>query len=152
MDRDRLRETAEAVMAEHGLIDEGWHLRIGSACRKFGSCNYSRRRITISGTLAAINSDAEVMDTILHEVAHALCSPGVGHGLLWRHEFLRIGGNGSRLGSYRTPPKKFLGTCPGCKVTLRRNRRSTSACGRCCAEHNGGEWTEKFKWEWERVA
>jgi hypothetical protein len=51
-----------------------------SAVRRFGTCRYSRKLITLSRQLIELNDQARVLDTILHEIAHALAGPKTGHG------------------------------------------------------------------------
>ena len=68
---------ARSLMSEHGLAD--WGFAFDHARRRFGACNYTRRRITLSRPLTLLNGIDEVRDTILHEIAHALC-PGDKHG------------------------------------------------------------------------
>lgn len=151
MDRKHLRAFAHELMTEHGLIWDGWSLRIGNARRQFGSCNYSDRIITISGVLAAINPDEDVEDTILHEIAHALAGFTAGHGADWQRQCRLIGAKPERCGNYVLPPKRFVGTCPACGHESRRERRTQVACGRCCKEHNGGKFHMDFLLSWQRA-
>lgn len=119
-----LTHMAQELMAEHGLLP-GWQFRWDSARRRFGYCHYSRRVISISAPLAALNSDAEVRQTLLHEIAHALVGSDVGHGVVWQRRCLAIGGNGERLYStdtVKTPPRKWSASCPVCGKTFQRHR------------------------------
>ena len=75
-----IEQRAEAALREHGLTQKGWTFRWDRAVRRFGICNYSKKRITVSRTLAALNDFAKSEDTVLHEIAHALVGRGVGHG------------------------------------------------------------------------
>lgn len=60
----------------------------------FGRCSYSTRTIEISGPLSRAQDTedgrAQVHDTILHEIAHAM-TPGAGHGPAWKRACVRIG-------------------------------------------------------------
>ena len=75
------RNLAWDLMRQHGLADLGWRFRFDHARRRFGSCKYREKAITLSRPLTLLNGEAEVRDTVLHEIAHALC-PGDGHGPL----------------------------------------------------------------------
>src|SRR5918993_2384857 len=78
---------ARSLMKEHGL--DGWAFGFDHARRRFGACNYTRRRITLSRPLVLLNGIDEVRDTILHEIAHALC-PSDKHGPRWRATCRRL--------------------------------------------------------------
>lgn len=93
MDPTATKRLLDAKLAEHGLRALGWTGRIDSAVRRFGVCNYRERTISLSRHLAAINSDEETLDTILHEIAHALAGPDCGHDERWRSVASRIGAN-----------------------------------------------------------
>jgi SNF2-related domain len=55
-------------------------------------------KITISRFHAENDKEEDVIETILHEIAHAL-SPGAGHSRVWRDCALSIGSDGSQFGS-----------------------------------------------------
>jgi hypothetical protein len=93
MDADAAQRLLDAKLAEHSLVAKGWTGHLDSAVRRFGVCDHRRKRITISRHLAAINSDAETLDTVLHEIAHALAGAKAGHDLQWRAIAARIGAN-----------------------------------------------------------
>lgn len=84
-----------AKLEEHGLAVAGWTCGLDGAVRRFGLCRCGRRQITVSRYLAAINPHAEVLDTILHEISHALAfiehGEGCGHDHRWRAIATRIG-------------------------------------------------------------
>src|SRR5687767_14955649 len=74
---------AKQLMRQHGLDALGWTFGFDHARRRFGRCDYTDKRITLSRALTFLNSVDEVRDTVLHEIAHAL-TPGAGHGARWR--------------------------------------------------------------------
>jgi len=66
----------------------GWNGRL----RAHGLCRYERRRIELSAPLTAREpDDALILDTIRHEIAHALAGPKAGHGPRWRDWARRVG-------------------------------------------------------------
>ena len=81
-------QLARSLMIQHGL--SGWAFRFDHARRRFGSCRYGEKTITLSRPLTLLNDDGQVRDTVLHEIAHALC-PGDGHGPNWKAACRRLG-------------------------------------------------------------
>src|SRR5262249_59568628 len=69
----RARELAARLMAEHGL--GRWEFGFNNNVRRVGVCHYPTRarpgRIELSRHFVERNPEAEVRDTLLHEIAHA---------------------------------------------------------------------------------
>ena len=80
---------ARALMDRYGLDD--WTLRFSAAWGKLGECRPDRELIVLSRLHAVGGSPAQVTDTILHEIAHALAGPEAGHGPAWKEIAGRIG-------------------------------------------------------------
>ena len=77
------------LMDRNGLPD--WSFRFSSARQKLGECRAREKLIVLSRTHAAEGTPADVRDTILHEIAHALAGPGAGHGPAWKAIARRLG-------------------------------------------------------------
>lgn len=93
MDLVAARKLARSLMDQHGLA--AWHFGFDRARRRFGCCNFTRKSITLSAALVNLNSEEEVRDTVLHEIAHAL-TPGDGHGNRWKNTCVQIGAKPER--------------------------------------------------------
>jgi hypothetical protein len=147
---DAISVRAIEALREHGLTQKGWRFDWDRAVRRFGSCKYETRRITLSRHLAALNTFAEAKDTILHEVAHALVGSGVGHGPRWVAQAKAIGCTGKRCydSAVAEPPAKWRGTCPACGHEAKGNSRRRLACSKCCKRHNGGRFDARFALTW----
>jgi predicted SprT family Zn-dependent metalloprotease len=137
MKLDHAQQLALSLMREHGLLPR-WSFAFDRAERRFGSCNERKRRITLSAALVRLNSENEVRDTILHEIAHALVGVRAGHGLKWRRTASLIGCNARSCYGEEVcqPPTKFVGRCPTCGFELHRSRRRRVSCGRCDRKFN----------------
>ena len=85
----RVAAMARTLMDEHGL--DAWTFAFLEAERRLGDCNFEDRVIRIGRTHALDASEAEIRDTILHEIAHALAGPEARHGALWKATARRIG-------------------------------------------------------------
>jgi predicted SprT family Zn-dependent metalloprotease len=126
------RRLAVALMRQHGLI--GWRLVFDNAKTRAGICRSGPKEIGLSRVLTALHSQAEVTDTILHEIAHALVGPAHGHNDVWRARALAIGCSAHRCVS-STAPKPvgpWVGTCPaGHRTTRHRQPTRVQSCGHC---------------------
>ena len=85
---------AEYLLEVHGLDD--WEVTYDNAKRRAGICHFTTRTVGLSAPLAAVHSEDDVRDTILHEIAHALVGPAHGHDATWRSMARRIGCSGER--------------------------------------------------------
>jgi predicted SprT family Zn-dependent metalloprotease len=109
------RILAIALMKQHGLAD--WTFRFDHARRRFGSCRTRAKIITLSKPLAFLNDEAQVRETILHEIAHAL-TPDDGHGELWKQKCREIGADPKRCYTDQqvvSPPRRSAPYEIGCQ-------------------------------------
>jgi len=141
---------AYSLLTEHGLYD--WTFAFNRRKRAFGVCDYSRRTILLSSVLTELNGEAEVRDTLLHEVAHALAGPKAGHGPVWRKLALEVGAKPRRCyraEEIRQPPSTYLLVCPSCQQATPRHRKPTRvyACRGCCKRFNRGRFSERYRLE-----
>jgi predicted SprT family Zn-dependent metalloprotease len=137
MELDDAEQLALELMRQHGLSPR-WKFSFDRAIRRFGCCNERKRLITISARLTELNSEYEVRDTILHEIAHALVGARAGHGRKWRKMASIIGCNARSCygNEVRQPTGKFIGHCPTCGIEIHRARRRRVSCGRCDRKFN----------------
>ena len=133
------RHLAIDLMRRHGLAE--WSFAFDHARRRFGSCRYASKTITLSRPLTFLNSEEQVRDTLLHEIAHAL-APGDGHGRRWKAACVRIGAKPVRCYTDRTvvsPPRQPAPYLLGCRrcdwwVERRRVTRRKLVCRECRGE------------------
>lgn len=144
---------ARALMVEHGLV--GWTFRFDKAKRRFGVCRYKVKVIGLSGYLTQMNEEARVRDTILHEIAHALAGPKIGHGPKWRQVCRSIGARPVRCYvsvEVNKPKANYIGTCLVCSATFERLRLSRRVRNESsCPRHGVGGYDERFKLTWKRL-
>lgn len=95
MDLKNAFELLNEEMGAHGLVDLGWSAKFDDAKKRFGVCRMGPKEISLSRPLVSLNSEEEVRDTILHEIAHALAwelhKEGCGHDERWKAICVRIG-------------------------------------------------------------
>jgi predicted SprT family Zn-dependent metalloprotease len=141
MDLNKAEKLAEDLMQEHGLYANPylqWCFEFDNAKRRFGCCQYLRRVISLSKVLTELNSEAEVRDTILHEIAHALVGNSHGHDWVWKQKALEIGCNGNRCYSskeVKTPESKYIAICHNCNHVHKKHKKPRiglrQSCGVC---------------------
>lgn len=132
MDLTEARALARSLMAQHGLT--GWRFEFDRAKRRAGVCRHGQKVIGLSAPITRLHPEAEVRDTILHEIAHALAGPRAGHGPAWVATARRIGCSGERCVSEDVPtvPGDWVGVCPRGHVADRHRRpERVLLCGRC---------------------
>jgi hypothetical protein len=93
MNPNQALQQLQESMVQHGLSD--WSAALDTAVRRFGVCHYGKKHIGLSRKLCELNSDEEVTDTILHEIAHALAferhGVNCGHDQRWKAICVEIG-------------------------------------------------------------
>ena len=125
----KARQIAEEKLKEYGLAD--WSFRYNNAKRQLGLCSFSVKTIYLSRPITELNNETRVVNTILHEVAHALVGLGHGHDEVWQAKAKEIGCTGDRLATENEGlplvriERPYIGTCPTCGLQFERFRVST---------------------------
>lgn len=132
MNQEAAAILARQLMADCGL--EGWSFRFDRAKRRAGCCNYSRKQISLSGSLTQQYSAWQVKQVILHEIAHALVGKAHNHDSHWADQVRALGGDPQRLVDQSHPQLKgpWVGTCPsGHQVDRWRVPARPLSCAKC---------------------
>ena len=117
------------ALKQHGLTEKGWTAMVNTrTTRTYGLCRYRERRIEVSWQIARLNDKAETMNTILHEVAHALAGGAAGHGDKWKAVCIDIGARPERCYDAQVVnvPWKWLLVCDGCGEVAGKRRKRPS--------------------------
>ena len=85
MNLARAKQLLKEEVRKHAEL-ASWRFGFDSSVRRFGVCKFGRKIITISKALTQLNKESHVLDTIRHEVAHALVGVGQGHNNVWRRK------------------------------------------------------------------
>lgn len=93
MDRARASQLLREHMDANGLND--WSARLNpvpldSKYQYLGLCSYKDKAIILNAHHVDLHLEEHVLDTILHEVAHALC-PNQGHNTIWAKKAQELG-------------------------------------------------------------
>lgn len=89
------RQATHELLMNHGLAAFGWKFRLDNAKRRAGCCNYREKTISLSRFQLGRRSYADSLNTITHEVAHAL-TQGHHHDAVWARKHRELGGDGKR--------------------------------------------------------
>ena len=80
------------------------------------------------------SAEADVRDTILHEIAHALAGPKHNHDKVWREKARAIGCTAERCHNVVFAPPRYIMFCEMCGWYKKANvRRRNTVCKRCRA-------------------
>lgn len=134
MQLKEIERLAGSLMEAH-IEEPGWKFTWDNAKSRGGATRHSRKQISMSRHLVPLWTDEQVIDTLLHEIAHAMLPPSAGHGPEWRRTARSIGCSAERTHSNETAPAAWLGSC-GCEGRVfERHRLServrNATCRRC---------------------
>lgn len=127
---ESILKLALGLMHEHGL--KKWYFDFDHSTRRAGCCNYREKRISISFELARNGSDADIRDTILHEIAHALVGKKYNHDTVWKEKAREIGCSGKRCHRLVFSPPRYHVTCENRCWKHTAERRSRRLICRTC--------------------
>lgn len=103
MDRHQAHTLCKKELVAIGLNDWGVRVSVSDRDKSYlGLCSYKDKVIILNGFHIDIHPDLEIIDTIKHEVAHAIVGPRHGHDEVWAAK-------ASELGCTNTLPCSHLG-------------------------------------------
>lgn len=112
--RARIEMIAKDLMKMHG-VNKNFELIFANLDSKYlGLCECKavdgiiKGKIYISRQHAENDSEEEIIETILHEIAHAI-TPGAGHKTIWKETAIQIGSSGAQFAN-----------CEGTKEPIQR--------------------------------
>lgn len=157
-DLANVRRVTRALMDHHGL--EQVRLEWNNSKRRIGT-TWSNAitgpyLIVLSRPLFEHMSTEQRMNTITHEIAHALVGHGHGHDYVWQQKHRELGGDAKRCSDLdlgddaESKIYKWTGTCPGGHKTHRAAKSQKMfkmSCSRCLpyySEQHKFSWTQNF--------
>lgn len=125
------QQMSDKFLQKVGLYQKGWRTVFTKSNQYIGRCWHDSKRIELSLVHLNTRSEADLNDTIIHEVAHALVGHDAAHGPVWRDKCIELGlSNPQPCGGYvdlnkgraiqpsETKPKRQFHrvdkTCPVC--------------------------------------
>lgn len=130
---------ADTLLDRHkrtGDLSADWTFGFDLAPARGGVCRAADREIRLSVPFVLRAPVAEIQNTILHEIAHAVVGPEHGHDAVWKAKAQEIGCSGSRGHAIQPQVAAWVGTCNGCgrqwqRQRLQRRVRQNAMCGIC---------------------
>jgi predicted SprT family Zn-dependent metalloprotease len=117
MDLDKVRLN---LLRQHHLTYKGWNFDFNNNKCRLGVCKYDKRLIE---AYCHINSEELVIDTIKHEIAHALVGFENGHNEIWQAKAIEIGARPNRCKEAVLPPGKWIAICSVCNTLYSYHKR-----------------------------
>lgn len=118
MNLQRAQMMAEDLMRHHLKPLQGWGFKFDRSLTRLGLCNYRNYTISLGTHATEVNSEEQVLLTILHEIAHAIVGGHHGHDEVWRAKAIELGHSGKRCGeiAVKAEPKGIV-LCKNCMCT-----------------------------------
>jgi predicted SprT family Zn-dependent metalloprotease len=138
-----VRRLALDLLATHHLHD--WSFAFNRRKQAMGLCVFHRRTIELSVYFVKRNSHEEILDTVLHEIAHALVGPGHGHDAVWERKCVELGARPVRCGHAEMPEGRWQSNCNCCGKQFHRHRKPKRVKGWFC--RNCGPDLGKLIWK-----
>jgi len=124
---------ARKLIDDHGL--PGWDFKLNKSKRQLGVCKEYLKRIELSEHYVQNNQPEMIVDTILHEIAHALVGVSHGHDQVWKNMCLRLGCNPRSCDkTVQMPEGDWKARCSSCRKVFSRHRRPKSLRGFFCTK------------------
>lgn len=124
MDINDFLSFARSVMNDHNL--QNWKVELDRAVMRNGQCDHRNKVLSFSKHFIQRNKEEMILNTLLHEIAHALVGSNHGHDLTWERKCIEIGyKNPTRCSNSDMPKGNYQATCDKCgPLEIYRHRLS----------------------------
>lgn len=113
------------TLSERECPDYTWVL--GKRVGVLGVCDFKKKELSLHVPQLIMNPHC-IVDTIRHEVAHAVAGPLARHGWEWRAEAIRLGAKPkSYADTTNNIPHKYELVCSLCGKIVAKKQRKTSS-------------------------
>jgi predicted SprT family Zn-dependent metalloprotease len=164
----RAEELIRAEMEKFGMFERGWTYGIEETRYRFGVADFKKKQIRISAPCILVNSEAELIETVRHEIAHVNAGLEAGHGRLWKLQAIAVGAKPEACCGQNvvSPDMKYHAICPLCSHRFTRSRLPTTkdkrtnerkpyagSCGYCAPSwYRTQERLDKCRLQWIETA
>ena len=138
MTLQEIETLAKQLIRKHEKVSglqPGWQFGFDLAASRGGVCWQRKKLITLSVTFCLKASREEIIDILLHEIAHAIVGHQHGHDAVWQEAAKRIGCSAERCHSVDHTPPRWVGECKCAGKQWERQRLTrpakTGVCSKC---------------------
>src|SRR5688572_14012321 len=95
------QQLCDKKLKEYNLYQKGWRTVFTKNDKYIGRCWHDVKRIELSLPHLNMRSETDLMDTIIHEIAHAIVGHKEAHNTVWEAKCKEMGlSNPSPCGEY----------------------------------------------------
>lgn len=125
------RDAANELLVDTGLADAGWTFKFDNARRRGGAAHFKDQTISMSRILVPMWTEEQILDTLIHEVSHALVGYSHKHDGVWRAKCIELGGSGRVTHDNPVVDRTEKLTCSNCGFSGVYFTRGKTRCPRC---------------------
>ena len=129
---------ARRLFAQHRTrsgLDADWTFGFDLSTVRAGVCRYRERRIDLSVSYCLRAARAEIENTLLHEIAHAVVGVEHGHDAVWQDKARELGCTAERCHDLTHTAARWVGVCGRgrrwFRQRLSRSLRRGATCKAC---------------------
>jgi len=111
---NKIKKEIESLCKKH-LKGKNWKIDYKNVISYYGKCFFKSKKIIINKNLLERGKKQDIIDTTLHEIAHAMLPPRILHGNKWKIVCRNIGCSGEITGDVLFKIKSKY------KITIRKN-------------------------------
>ena len=129
-----IEKVAEKKLNEFKLIEKGWKFKFDRAKKRAGCCNFSKKTISLSKFYCQNSSFKEILNAILHEIAHAIVGHNHNHDTKWKSKAIEIGCDAQKTLRYNFSKAPYtVGCINGCWHVKRFRINKKWLLNNCCS-------------------
>lgn len=128
-----------------------WKIKVSEKQkRSLGLCDQTNKELRFSKFLIENETELEIKNTLIHEVAHAMVGNKEWHWRKWIEmaKFLWLKNPKTYNTSAKQPPWLYIMQCPNCKEEIsyfKKVKKTWKGCLNCCVKFNYWKFDKKFE-------
>lgn len=144
----KYEKIANDNLVKHNLTDWMFVWNNRTSNHTLGICRHRSKEIHLNKKYALVESEENVIDTIIHEIAHAL-TKGDGHGELWKAKCRELGCRDEQGKCLKKDSMeklaRYKGVCPTCGHIIYSGKKTNFVCTPCCNKEYHATGNSNYK-------